>query len=228
VTVGSRLLASAAAIAVSVGAGAASAAVPPSQSVSSALAKARAQKSVHYVTSQASSGTAVTIAGDAATDRGIQHITYRKGGRVGHVTVLVVANTAYIRGDEFALASYMRIPPSAAAAWAGKWLSLAQSAPDYATVAAAVRLGSTLAELKMPPPFRNVGTSTRHGRPVVGIESRFRRAGHAVTETLYIDVARSLPVEQVGRSSGITVKATFSRWNEPVTVLPPASAIPIR
>lgn len=171
--VGSRLLAGVAAIALSVGVGAATAAVPPSRLVSSALAKAHAQRSVHYVSSQASSGMAVTIAGDAATDRGIQHITCRKGGRVGHVTVLVVATTAYLRGDEFTLTNYMRIPPSAAAAWAGKWLSLAQSAPDYAAVAAAVRLGSTLDELNMPQPFRDVGTSTQQGRLVVGIGVTF-------------------------------------------------------
>jgi hypothetical protein len=49
-----------------------------------------------------------------------------------------------------------------------------------------------------------------------------------VTATLYVDAARSLPVEQVDRSGGITVKATFSRWNERVSVSPPASAIAIR
>lgn len=226
--VGPRLLTGAVAAALSLSAGVAFAGVSPSRLVSSALANAHAQRSVHYVSSQASSGMAVTIAGDAATDRGIQHITYRKGGRVGHVTVLVVATTAYLRGDEFTLANYMRIPASAATAWAGKWLSLAQSAPDYTAVAAAVRLGSTLDELKMPQPFRNVGTSTQQGRRVVGIESHFRRAGHAVSETLYIDVARSLPVEQVGSSGAITMRATFSRWNEPVSVSPPASTIPIR
>lgn len=183
---------------------------------------------MHYVSSQASSGIAVTITGDAATDRGIQQITYRKLGRVGHATVLVVAGTAYMRGDEFTLANYMRIPPSAAATWAGRWLSLAQSAPDFSAVAAAVRLGSTLDELKMPQPFRDIGTSTQQGRRVVGIESHFRRAGHAVSETLYIDLARSLPVEQFARSGGITFQAAFSRWNEAVSVSPPPSAIPIR
>lgn len=226
--VGSRCLAGAAALAVLAGAVAASAAVSPAGLVSAALAKAHAQTSVHYVSSQASGGRAVTIVGDAATDRGVQHITFRVGGRVGHVTVLVVANTAYIRGDAFTLANYMGIPSATAAAWAGKWLSLARSAPGYPAVSAAVRLGSTLDEVKMPPPFREIGTSTRHGRRVVGIVSHFKHAGRTVTATLYVDAARSLPVEQVDRSGGITVKATFSRWNERVSVSPPASAIAIR
>jgi hypothetical protein len=228
VMVGTRVFAGAGAAALYLVAGVASAGVSPARLVSSALAKAHAQRSVHYLASQTSSGIAVTIAGDAATDRGIQHITYRKGGRLGHVTVVVEANTAYVRGDAFTLANYMRIPASAATAWAGKWLSLAPSAPDYKAVAAGVPLASTLDELKMPQPFRSVGALTRHGVRLVGIESHFQRAGHTVSETLYIDVARSLPVEQVGKSTGVTLRATFSRWNERVSVSPPASAIPIR
>jgi hypothetical protein len=202
--------------------------VSPGQLYSSALTKARAQRSVHYVASQTFAGKSVTITGDAATDRGVQHVTYRKGGQVGHVTVRVVANTAYVRGDAFTLENYMGIPSSSATAWAGKWLSLASSAPDYKTVAAAVRFLSTLDELKMPPPYRAAGTLTVNGRRLVGVTSRFRRAGHTVSETLYIDTRRSLPVEQIGSSSGITVKSTFSRWNEAVSVSPPPSAISIR
>lgn len=209
-------------------AGVASGAVSPGRLFSSALAKARAQRSVHYVASQTFGGRVVRIVGDAAANRGVQHVTYRKGGRVGRVTVRVVANTAYVKGDAFTLENYMGIPPSSATTWAGKWLSLASSAPDYKTVAAAVRLASTLDELKMPRPLRRAGTLTLHGRRLVGIKSRFRRAGHTVSETLYVDVARSLPVEQVGSSSGIKVKSTFSRWNEPVSVSSPTSAIPIR
>lgn len=206
----------------------ATAASSPSQTVAAALAKARAQQSVHYVSTQVFGSIAVTINGDAARDRGIQRITFRKAGHVGHVTVLVVANTAYVRGDAFTLESYMRIPASSATAWAGKWLSLAHTAPDFAQVAAAVRLVSTLAELSMPPPFRSVGTSTRQGRRVIGIAAHFQRAGHAIDETLYIDLARGLPFQQVGRSGTTTVSGTFSRWNEPVRVSAPASAIPIR
>lgn len=226
--VGSRVLAVAAAVTFFLAAGVAFAAVSPGRLYSSALAKARAQRSVHYVASQTFAGKSVTITGDAATDRGVQHVTYRKGGRIGHVTVRVVANTAYVRGDAFTLENYMGIPPSSATAWAGKWLSLASSAPDYNTVAAAVRLLSTLEELKMPPPYRNAGTLTVDGHRVVGIKSSFRRAGHTVSETLYVDRAHSLPVEQIGSSSGITVKSTFSRWNEAVSVSSPATATPIR
>jgi hypothetical protein len=225
--VGSRIVAGAAA-ALSLGVGVASAGVSPDRLVASALAHARAQRSVHYVAAQTLPAVAVTIVGDAAADRGAQHITYRKAGRAGHVTVLVVADTAYVRGDEFTLANYMGIPPASAAAWSGKWLSLSSSAPDYKSVEEAVRLGSTIDELRMPSPLRLAATVTRGGRRLVGVESTFSRGGRAVRETLYIDEARSLPVEQVGRSGTTTARTTLSRWNEPVPVVPPAAAIPIR
>lgn len=208
--------------------GVASAAVSPARLLSAALAKARAQRSVHYVASQTSAGRSVTIVGDSAVDRGVQQITLREEGRVGHATVRVVADTAYVRGDAFTLENFMGIPASLAAGWAGRWLSLASSAPDYRTVSAGVRLASTLGELKMPPPYRGGGSLMVNGRRLVGVESRFRRGGRTVRETLYIDPARTLPVEQVGSSSGIGVKSTFSSWNEPVSVSPPASAIAIR
>jgi len=224
----SRTVAGVALAALCFGSDVVAAGVSPSQVVSAALATARAQRSVHYVSRQVSGGMSVRIDGDAARDRGIQRITYRKAGRAGHVTVLVVANTAYVRGDAFTLTNYMRIPASAASVWSGKWLSFAHSAPDFAAIAAAVRLASTLEELTMPPPLRSVGTSTRQGHRVIGIAARFRRAGHEVTETLYIDRGRSLPLRLVGSSGTTTITGTFSRWNESIAVPAPSSAIPIR
>jgi len=207
----------------------ASAAESPAQLLSSALAVARAQRSVHYVTTQTSSGLAVSIVGDAAVDRGIQRIRYRKGPRVGHVTVLVAANVAYIRGDAFTLTNYMRIPVGTAAAYAGRWLSLTHTAPDFKPVAAAVRLRSTLDELKMPQPLRSIGPTTVRGRRVVGIQSRFSRAGHGVIETLYVSASGSpLPIEQLAHAGAIQLKAVFSAWNEPVDVSAPLGAVPIQ
>jgi hypothetical protein len=228
--VGSRLMSFAGALgAAFLAAASAPASTSPSQLLASALAAARAQTSVHYVTTQTSRGRAVRIVGDAARDRGIQRITYRNGSRVGGVTVILVANTAYLRGDAYTLTHYMRIPAASAAKWAGKWLSFAHTLPDFSAVAAAVRLDSTLDALAMPRPLRAAGTTRRRGHRVVGIESRFLRAGHRVTETLYVDASGvPLPVEQIARSGTIVATGTFSRWNEHVAVVAPPGAIPVR
>jgi hypothetical protein len=205
------------------------AAVSPVQLFSSALAAAHAQRSVHYVMKQTSPGRTVTIVGDAAISSGIQQITYKKGAQAGHVTVLVVANTAYLRGDSFTLTNYMRFPADAATAYAGRWLVLAHTAPDFKTVAAAVRLGSMLDQLKMPQPLTSTGTTTVKGTHVIGLRSQFSRAGQQITETLYVPAAGSpLPVEQIAEGRTFQLKITLSDWNEPVDVSAPGGAIPIR
>jgi hypothetical protein len=207
----------------------AAASVSPAQLLSSSLAAARAQRSVHYVAAETSPISSVTMVGDAAVDRGIQRITYRKGSGVGHVTVTVVANTAYLRGDAFALTNYMGFPAAAAAAYAGKWLSVAPTATYFRTLAAAVRLQSTLDELKMPGPLRSVGNSTVLGQSVAGVRSQFLRSGKRVTETLYVRTTGSpLPVEQVAAGGTIRLVTTMGGWNEVVHVSAPRGAIPLR
>jgi len=69
----------------------AGAALSPERVLSAALANARAQRSVHYVSTGSSATVAVQMVCDAARDRGIQRITFHKSGKTGHATVLVVA-----------------------------------------------------------------------------------------------------------------------------------------
>jgi hypothetical protein len=196
--------------------------------LSSALTAARGQRSVHYVVTQAGPGVTIGMVGDAAVDHGIQRITYRKAGRVGHVTVRVVANTAYIRGDAFTLTNYMEFPAGTAAAYAGRWLLLPHTAPGFTTVAAGVRLGSTIDELKMPHTLRLTGTTTLRGSRVVGVQTQFAQAGRQVTEKLYVRATGTpLPVEQRTYAGTARVVVAFSGWNEPVHLSAPVQAVPI-
>lgn len=211
-------------------AGPASATVSPGRLLSSALTAARGQRSVHYAVTQTYPGvtTGIVMVGDAAVDRGIQHITYRKAGRVGHVTVRVVANTAYIRGDAFTLTNYMGFSAGTAAGYAGRWLLLPHTASGFTTVAAGVRLGSTIDELKMPHALRLTGTTTLGGSRVVGVQTQFSQAGRQVTEQLYVRATGApLPVEQRTYAGTARVVVAFSGWNEPVHLSAPAHAVPI-
>jgi hypothetical protein len=199
--------------------------VTPRQLLGSSLAAARAQKSVHYVSAQSSPGRNVRIVGDAAIDRGIQRITFRKGATTGHVTVLVVADTAYVHGDAFTLMNYMGLSSS----YAGKWIRIPHSSAGFATVAEAVRLRSTIAELSMPPPLSLVTPTTVDGKRVVGIRSRFSRSGQVITETLYVRAAGApLPVDEISRGGAVTLRVAFDSWGEPVRVSAPSHSVPLR
>jgi hypothetical protein len=207
----------------------AAASVPADRLVSSALAAARTQRSVHYVTSAVSSTVSVRMVGDAAIDRGTQRITYGKAGKSGHVTVLVVANTAYVRGDAFALANYMGFSGAEARRFGGRWIKIAHTSSWYPTVSAAVRLRSAIKEITLPRPRVALPESVLYGQRVIGIRNTSMASGHRVTHTLYVRATGlRLPVAEVTRQGGIRISVAFSNWNRPVKVSAPTGATPIR
>ena len=202
------------------------ASVTPAQLLSSSLEAARAEHSVHYVGTATVGSISSTTVGDAATDRGVQSVTYRASGHTGHVTVRVVANTAYVKGDAFALGSYVGFSAAQAAKYAGKWILIPHTSSMFKSVAEAVRLGSTIDELVLMPPLATVGTSTRNGGRVIGIHGRETQGGATGTATLYVDATGAhLPVAETGSEGPVHVSVVFGKWNERVTVTAPSGAV---
>jgi hypothetical protein len=202
------------------------ASVTPAQLVSSSLKAARAEHSVHYLGTAAAGSISSTTVGDAATGSGVQYITYRASGHTGHMTVRVVASTAYVKGDAFALASYLGVSAAQAAKYAGRWILIPHTSSMFKSVAEAVRLGSTIDELALSSPLATVGTSTRDGHRVIGIRGRQMQGGVTGTATLYVDAAGAhLPVEEAGSEGPLHVSVVFSKWNERVTVTAPSGAV---
>ena len=80
-----------------------SAAVSPTVLLGSILGAGRSARSVHYVSTASRGAVRVGQVGDAGVTEGVQRITYREGGKTGSVTVIVSADTAYVRGDTFGL-----------------------------------------------------------------------------------------------------------------------------
>ena len=206
-------------------AGSASAAQSPAALMAASLGAGKAQGSVHYIARARFGALTVTIAGDAALDRGRQSITFTKSGRTGHATVLVVNNTAFIKGDAFTLTNYMQISGTLA----NKWLSLAHTAPAFKSVAEAVRLGSTLSELKMSAPLQIVPGRTIARTPTVGIRGKLPQGSLTSSATLYVRAgATPLPVEQIStEANGASDVITFDHWKEKVVVVAPSTATPL-
>lgn len=205
-----------------------SAAVTPAVLLSSSLAAARAQASVHYVSTASFATLRVSQVGDAGASGGSQRITYRNGTRVGRVTVLVVTNTAYIRGDALTLAGYMGLPAPSAAKYQGRWIAIPHGDSAFATVAAGATFPSLLSELKLLPPLVRVAGTTIGGVRVVGVRGRSASAAAGATTTLYVRSSGSpLPVREVAAQGTTRGIITLSRWKEPVHVTAPAGAVPI-
>lgn len=204
------------------------AAASPSSLLASILAAARAQRSVHYVSTARIGAIRVDQVGDVGATAGIQRITYSKAGTTGQVTVVVSARTAYFRGDAFVLVNYMGFKPAAAAKYANAWILVPHTDRDFAPVAGDVTLPSVIAGLKGPGKPRAAPGTTIDGRRVVGVQWHLRAGGRSVVARLYARATgRPLPIEERATRGGSLVRATFSRWNEPIHVTAPNPAVPI-
>jgi hypothetical protein len=196
----------------------ASAATDPGTIYKNALVKATQQLSVHYTSTSAISGAHEAMVGDAAIDRGVQRITFTKGGQTGHVEVRVVRDEAFVNGDAFTLQNYLGLTPAQTARYAGKWFFLKPPSGAFNAVAEAVRLGSFIAELAMPAPY----TAVPHG-----VRSKTTRGGKTATITLYVD-GKPLPVKQVASGPTGTVTTVMGHWNAKVSVAAPTGALAFR
>jgi hypothetical protein len=207
---------------------AALAAPTPGSRLASIEAAARAQHSVHYITSGDYGPAVITFVGDAGVSEGSQHITFTKGGHTGHVAVLVSKSTAYVRGDAFTLHNFMGFKQSAASAYSRRWIQVPHTAAAYGPIAAGVTLASTLDELTVAGKLSSVAERTVGGQRVFGIRGVRKVSGSTVTETLWARANGSpLPVQEVASRGTMRYTATFGSWNRKVRVTVPKGAVPI-
>ena len=206
-----------------------SASSSPTQLFASILTAARAERSVHYATSTNLGSVRVSQVSDAGVAEGIQRITFRSGAKTGHVTVIVSADTAYIRGDTFTLINYMGFKAIPAAKYAGMWVLIPRTDHDFSTVAAGVRLSSTIDQLKLSGPLAKVPDTKINGQRVIGVRGKEPSTpGQTVVATLYARAAGSpLPVKEVVGQGNMRSTVTFSNWNEPIHLPTPTTAVPI-
>jgi len=213
-------------------AGAAGAAALASQSPkavrASILAAAGTRHSVHYVA--VSIGKARTnMDADVGADRGIQRITFTKSGRTGHVTVIVVGKTAYVRGDAFTLHNYMEFTKAQSARYAKHWVSI--PSPQNAAVVQAVTFPSFLKQLRTPK-LRAVRVLRGKiaGEKVVGVRSTGKVHGVRFVSTLLAQQGPlRLPVQEEDAAAAKAFRSfvMMTRWNEHVAVHAPAHAVPV-
>jgi len=203
----------------------AAASTTPADVYRTAIQSAAAKNSVHYVVRSNVGGNAQLMVCDAALGRGVQRITFTKGGTTGHVTVLLVANTAYVRGDAFTLAQYLGLTSAQASQFAGRWFFLKPPNGAYRAVSRDVSLQSFVVDLLMPAPYTTAPTTIIGGHAVTGVRSRVKNAGRSATITLYIGAGSPLPVAQVEQAPTGKVTTTLSRWNERVSVTAPSGAV---
>jgi hypothetical protein len=154
-----------------------------------------------------------------------------------HGTTLIVAGTAYIRGDAAAMSNFFGFLPPPASRLADHWISLTAADPNFATVTEGITLASALSQITVQPPLTLGAPTQIDGQQVIGISghppaSPDNGTGTGTeTFTLYVTTGnRPIPVEITstmtdGAQTG-THTLTFSAWGIPVALVAPGGAVP--
>jgi hypothetical protein len=208
---------------------ASAAAASPTKVLASILDAGHAKSSLHYTSKGNYGAVQVNFVGDARAGEGIQQITYSKAKKSGHVTVIVSANTAYVRGDAFTLANYIGFEKAAASKYAGEWVRFPNTDTGYATVAAGVTLSAAVDELKLEGRLSRVPATTIDGRRVLGVRGTQSAAGKkSIVDTIYAQASGSpLPVKEVVTQGASSLIVNFSAWNQHFDLAAPKTSVPI-
>jgi len=172
----------------------------------------------------------VTQVTDVAATEGSQRITVSGNGQTGHVTVLVTGGSAYLKGDAFALTTYMGFKAASVPAYAGRWIQIPPTDHDFTAVAMDVTLMSSLSDIVVPAPLTLTPMRALNGSPVLGVTGTKRATAktQAITVSLYgRATGLRLPVEEDTTMGRYSARMTFGRWHEPLHVAVPAGATPI-
>ena len=188
----------------------------PAEIIAASKAAADAATSAHVSGSIVSNGSPITLNLDLASGGGRGQLSL---GGLGFELVQT-GGTVYIKGSA---AFYRRIGGAAAAQLLqGRWLKAPTSAPEFASIASLTDLHRLVdATLENHGTLTKTGTTTVNAQAVVGISDQSKGG------TLYVaTTGKPYPVQIAkGGAGGGTV--TFERWNEQVTIAPPANAIDI-
>jgi hypothetical protein len=135
--------------------------------------------------------------------------------------IIIDAGTAYISGSD---AFYRKLGGSAAAQLlAGKWLKVSTSTPEFASFSSLTNMRKLLDTVLVGHGKLEKGpthpTTTIGGRQAVAVKDTTRGG------TLYVATTGKPYPLQISKTGSEAGTIRFDRWDEPVTITPPASSV---
>jgi len=190
------------------------AAKTPAAIVAATKAAADSASSAHVAGSIVSGGSPVTLDLELAASGGRGQLALNGLG----FEVVQSGGTVYIKGSS---AFYRHIGGATAAQLLqGKWLKAPATTPEFASVSSLTDLHRLIdATLASHGTLVKTPATTVDGKRVVGLTDQTQGG------TLYVATSgKPYPVQLAkGGAGGGTL--TFDRWNQPVSITPPANAI---
>jgi hypothetical protein len=189
----------------------------------------KAQRSVHYVTTQAVGNSLASYTGDVEAADGIQHVTLKLGKKTAHFTIVVIDQTVYLQADDLGLQVQLGLTKTQASTYAGQWISIPKGDKFYAGEAAFVTLGSVMRIIT--PHGRLAAFKVKHhGIRMVGVRGISGTGKKKEVQVLLAPAhGKRLPLEEDELTPGAAYisHTVLSKWNESVQVQAPASSTPI-
>ena len=177
-------------------------------------AAADSATSAHVAGSIVSGGSPITLNLDVASNGGRGQLALNGLG----FELIQTGGTVYIKGSS---AFYRHIGGAAAAQLLqGKWLKAPATTPEFASISSLTDLHRLVdATLASHGTLVKTATTTVAGKSVVGVTDQSQGG------TLYVaTTGKPYPVQIAkGGAGGGTL--TFDRWNQTVSITPPANAI---
>jgi hypothetical protein len=197
-----------------------------------AIAALKSGRAVHIdITNEGPQGT-TTFSDESTTNGGRQLITTSNGG---HVTILYIAGTAYVTGNNVGLVGFLGLSAAEAARVADRWVSvrpgqsLGQNA--YSDIADGITLSSVATEIQVDSPLTLTAPTIADGQRVVGVQGS-APAGQqtpGAARVTFDVMAGGTPLPVLYTASGAggyQTRMAFSRWGETVSLTAPAGALP--
>jgi hypothetical protein len=195
-----------------------------------ALAK---EKTLHYVVvdARSNSKTVVTYSGNVGRASGIQTITEKTKTSEGKATIIVLGDRSYVKANLVGLRFLAAFPQNQLVSLAGKWIEVPSSdSAIYQNLAAAVTASSVFSEITLAGHLVNAGqvSVSGHGYYNLRATTKVTGAGSVVSNLLVSSSGPSLPYRYnvVTKTSHQTetVRESFGKWGEPLSVKAPAGA----
>lgn len=171
--------------------------------------------SVHVSGSVNSGGSAVTLNLSLANGKGATGTISQNGSTF---KIVIDGGTAYISGSD---AFYRRLGGAAAAQLlAGRWLKVTTSTPEFASFASLTNMRKLLDTVLVGHGTLEKGATTSvGGQQAIAVKDTTRGG------TLYVaTTGKPFPL-QISKGGSEAGTISFDKWDEPVTITPPASSV---
>jgi hypothetical protein len=200
----------------------------PAALLAASLSAARAESSVHLVSTANVSGVLATTITTASLSDGSQTVTLSGGPSV---SLELVNDVVYMKGNEAGLYFLQNLTKAAAAKEAGRWIAVPSSSSVFASFATGLTVATTFAAFEMSGTVVSVPGPIVDGVRLSGLRGMSKPyAGFAATpETLYVaSTGPPLPVKATLGSGASTITTVFSAWGKATSVPIPPHVVQIQ